>query len=165
MLKLKLQYFGHLMRTADSFERTWIWVDSGSWWWTGRPGLLRLMGSQRVGHNWVNWTEPMIGTVFTSLTPFTIKWHSTERRTKSCHREPLWLLLKAKCKENKRINEANRFVKHQGVPLKSPENSSFWFGPSFGEKCRGAGEPARRLQEAPRPQDASGPTYPGGDSP
>ena len=37
----------------------WIWVDSGSWWWTGRPGMLQFMGSQRVGHNWVtelNWT-------------------------------------------------------------------------------------------------------------
>ena len=30
----------------------WIWVNSGSWWWTGRPGMLRFMGSQRVGHNW-----------------------------------------------------------------------------------------------------------------
>ena len=86
MLKLKLQYFGHLMRRADSFEKpwrwermraggeaddrgwddwmasptqqTWVWVDSGSWWWTGRPGMLRFMGSQRVGHNWateLNW--------------------------------------------------------------------------------------------------------------
>ena len=36
----------------------WIWVNSGSWWWTGRPGVLRFMGSQRVGHDWVtelNW--------------------------------------------------------------------------------------------------------------
>ena len=30
---------------------TWVWVDSGSWWWTGRPGVLRFMGSQRVGHD------------------------------------------------------------------------------------------------------------------
>ena len=30
----------------------WVWVNSGSWWWTGRPGLLRFMGSQRVGHDW-----------------------------------------------------------------------------------------------------------------
>ena len=30
----------------------WVWVNSGSWWWTGRPDVLRLMGSQRVGHNW-----------------------------------------------------------------------------------------------------------------
>ena len=36
---------------------TWVWVNSGSWWWTGRPGILRFMGSQRVGHDWVNWTE------------------------------------------------------------------------------------------------------------
>ena len=87
MLKLKLQYFGHLMRRADSFEKTlmlgkiedrsrrgwqkirWLdgitdsmdmgWVDSGSWWCTGRPGMLGFMGSQRVGHNWateLNWT-------------------------------------------------------------------------------------------------------------
>ena len=37
---------------------TWVWVDSGSWWWTGRPGVLWFMGSQRVGHDWVtklNW--------------------------------------------------------------------------------------------------------------
>ena len=31
---------------------TWVWVNSGSWWWTGRPGVLRFMGSQRVGHGW-----------------------------------------------------------------------------------------------------------------
>ena len=39
---------------------TWVWVNSGCWWWTGRPGVLRFMGSQRVGHNWatqLNWTE------------------------------------------------------------------------------------------------------------
>ena len=38
----------------------WVWVNSGSWWWTGRPGVLRFMGSQRVGHYWMtelNWTE------------------------------------------------------------------------------------------------------------
>ena len=31
---------------------TWVWVSSGSWWWTGKPGVLQSMGSQRVGHNW-----------------------------------------------------------------------------------------------------------------
>ena len=39
---------------------TWVWVKSGSWWWTGRPGMLWFMGSQRVGHDWatgLNWTE------------------------------------------------------------------------------------------------------------
>ena len=37
---------------------TWVWVNSRSWWWTGRPGVLRFMGSQRVGHDWateLNW--------------------------------------------------------------------------------------------------------------
>ena len=37
---------------------TWVWVNSGSWWWTGRPGVLQSMGSQRVRHNWateMNW--------------------------------------------------------------------------------------------------------------
>ena len=87
-LKLKLWYFGHLMWRTASFEKTlilqmiegwrrrgrqrmrwleasptqwtWVWVDSSSWWWTGRPGVLWFMGSQRVGHDWVselNWTE------------------------------------------------------------------------------------------------------------
>ena len=81
MLELKLQYFGHLMWRADSLGRpwcwerlraggegddrgwdgwmalltrwTWVWVNSGSWWWTGRPGVLWFMGSQRVRHDWV----------------------------------------------------------------------------------------------------------------
>ena len=85
MLKLKLQYFDHLMWRVDSLEKTlmlggiggrrrrgqqrmrwldgitaWVWVSSGSWWWTGRPGVLRFMRSQRVGHNWateLNWTK------------------------------------------------------------------------------------------------------------
>ena len=88
MLKLKLQYSGHLMWRADSLEKTlmlgkiegrgegddrgwdgwmasltwwtWIWVNSGRWWWAGRPGMLRFTGSQSIGHDWVselNWTE------------------------------------------------------------------------------------------------------------
>ena len=78
LLKRKLQYFSHLMGKADSFEKTlmlgkteggegdnrewdgwmalltrwtWVWVSSGSWWWTGRPGVLKSMELQRVGHN------------------------------------------------------------------------------------------------------------------
>ena len=80
MLKLKLQYFGHLMWRVDSLEKTlmlggtrgggegddrrwdgwmasatewtWVWVYSGSWWWTGRPGMLRFMGLQRARQDW-----------------------------------------------------------------------------------------------------------------
>ena len=45
---------------ASPARWTWVWVNSGSWWWTGRPGVLQFMGSQRVGHDWateLNWTE------------------------------------------------------------------------------------------------------------
>ena len=84
MLKLNFQYSGHLMQRPDSFEKTLMlgkiegrkrrgrqrmrWLDgimdsmdmSGRWCWTGRPGMLLSMGSQRVRHNWatkLNWTE------------------------------------------------------------------------------------------------------------
>ena len=43
---------------ASPTQRTWVWVNSGSWWWTGRPGVLQVMGLQRVGHDWrteLNW--------------------------------------------------------------------------------------------------------------
>ena len=84
MLKPKLQYFGHLMQRDDSFEKTlmlvkiegrrrrrrqrmrwldgiptqwtWVWVNSKSWWWTGRPGVLQFMGSQ--SRTWLrDWTD------------------------------------------------------------------------------------------------------------
>ena len=45
---------------ASPTQWTWVWVNSGSWWWTGRPGVLRFMGSQRAGHDWVtewNWIQ------------------------------------------------------------------------------------------------------------
>ena len=82
MLKLKLQYFGHLMQRTDSLEKTWCWerLKAGgegdnwgwdgwmasltrwtwlsasfrSWWWTGKPGVLQSMGLQRVRHDWMS---------------------------------------------------------------------------------------------------------------
>ena len=45
---------------ASPTQWTLVWVNSGSWWWTGRSGILQFMGSQRVGHNWateLNWTK------------------------------------------------------------------------------------------------------------
>ena len=83
---------GHLMRRVDSLEKTlnlggigaggegdnrgwdgwmasltqwaWVWVDSGSWWWTGRPGVLRSIWSPRVRHDWateLNWMHIQTG--------------------------------------------------------------------------------------------------------
>ena len=46
---------------------TWVWVNSGSLWWTGRPSVLQSMGSHRVGHNWateLNWIEQGINIVY-----------------------------------------------------------------------------------------------------
>ena len=37
---------------ASPTQWTWVWVNSGSWWWTGRPGVLQSMGLQRVGQDW-----------------------------------------------------------------------------------------------------------------
>ena len=48
---------------ASPTQWTWVWVNSRSWWWTGRPGVLWFMGSQTVGYDWVtelNWTECLI---------------------------------------------------------------------------------------------------------
>ena len=45
---------------ASPIQWTWVWMDSRSWWWTGRPGRLWFMGLQTVGHDWateMNWTE------------------------------------------------------------------------------------------------------------
>ena len=50
---------------ASPTQWTWVWVNCRRWWWTGRPGMLWFMGSQRVGHNWAtesNWTEWTTGT-------------------------------------------------------------------------------------------------------
>ena len=91
MLKLKLQYFGYLMRRTDSLEKTlmlggiggrrrrgwqrtdvwmasltqwtWVWVNSGSWWWTGRSGVLWFMGLQTVGHGWMTELNWMINNI------------------------------------------------------------------------------------------------------
>ena len=98
MLKLKLQYFGHLMRRADSLEKTlmlekikdrrkrgqqrmrWldgitdsmdmVWVDSGSWWWTGRPACCNSWGHKELDTNeWLNWTYSHLRAYFSSVGP------------------------------------------------------------------------------------------------
>ena len=52
---------------ASLTQWTWVWANFGSWWWTGKPGTLQSMGSQRVGHDWateLNWILPMSGPSF-----------------------------------------------------------------------------------------------------
>ena len=88
MLKLKLQYLATWCKELTHLKRPWcwerlkaggerdnggwdgwmasltqwirVWVNSGSWWWARRPGVLQSMGSERVGHDWeteLNWTD------------------------------------------------------------------------------------------------------------
>ena len=55
---------------ASRTRWTWVWANSESWWWTGRPGMLPFMGSQRVGHDWateLNWQKlPFLTTWLTT---------------------------------------------------------------------------------------------------
>ena len=56
----------------------WVWVNSGSWWWTRRPGMLQSMGLQRVRHDWtteLNWTEALSTTYTAKLFEVNIKLH------------------------------------------------------------------------------------------
>jgi len=49
---------------------TWVWMNSGSWWWTGRPGVLQFIGLQRVRHDWateLNWIMSEVEHLFTCL--------------------------------------------------------------------------------------------------
>ena len=121
MLKLKLQYFGHLMRRTDSLGKTlmlaklkageegddrgwygwmasltqwtWVWVNSRSWWWTGRPGVLHSIGSQRVRHDGVtelSWSLTGISAtvssfVFQPLTLFHPVFWLAYFQKASCH--------------------------------------------------------------------------------
>ena len=51
-------------RMASPTRWAWVWASSGSWWWTGRPGVLQSMGSQRVAHDWateLNWFSLLLG--------------------------------------------------------------------------------------------------------
>ena len=55
---------------------TWVWVNPGSWWWTGKPGVLQPMGLQRVEHDWVtelNWTFDPISLTLCELIHFSEK--------------------------------------------------------------------------------------------
>ena len=65
---------------ASLTQWTWVWVDSGSWWWTGRPGVLWFMGSQIVEHDWtteLNWTAVILfltSSDFTFITKYIHNW-------------------------------------------------------------------------------------------
>ena len=90
---------------ASPNQWTWVWVNSGSWWWTGRPGVLQFMESQRVGHDWgteLTWTEQEEEGLYSecgrsvskTVKPQRTQTCQTGRGTDlSCHKESLLLML------------------------------------------------------------------------
>ena len=79
---------------------TWVWVNSGSWWWTGRPGVLQFMGLQRVRHDWateLNWTDDSL--IWNLLVPFIIE------RFKKSHVWRYWQCNKCLTTEHSSDNE------------------------------------------------------------
>ena len=60
---------------ASPTRWTWVWVSSGSWWWTGKPGMLQSMGSPRVWHDWVTEQKWTVRTCVLK----DLKWDSTRK--------------------------------------------------------------------------------------
>ena len=81
---------------ASRTRWTWVWVNSGSWWWTGSPGVLQFMGSQRVGHDWateLNWNTK-------NLYSNVLQLKKKKKRVTLIHKRgnnTCWLLLLAHC--------------------------------------------------------------------
>ena len=72
-----VQFFCVFLPMASLTWWMWVWMNSGSWWWIGRPGVLRFMGSQRVGHDWateLNWTERLSLGKAMAFHPSTLAW-------------------------------------------------------------------------------------------
>ena len=157
MLRLKLQYFGHLMGkthwkrpwcweglgaggegddrewdgwVASPTQQTWVWVDSGSWLWTGRPGMLQFMGSQSrtqlsdwTEQNWsdvspqmrdfINWGEGLV-TVFYILSQYfcpVCAWKLLLLPTNMTLSVVLWNISFMMChKYTKMVSEQHQFI-------------------------------------------------------
>ena len=122
VLKLKLQYSGHLMWRTKSLEKTlilgktegkrrrdnrgwagwvasltpcsWLWVNSGRQWRTGKSGMLQFMGLQRVGHDWVTEQQPLFIYPFFYLMGIWFMWvFSFFNHWKYCHDICLYMCL------------------------------------------------------------------------
>ena len=63
---------------ASPTRWTWVWVSSGSWWWTGKPGVLQFMVLQRVRHDWAtelpDWTDSQINKYLLKTTRSVVRW-------------------------------------------------------------------------------------------
>ena len=78
---------------ASLIQWTWVWVNSRSWWWTGRPRVLRFMGLQRVGHDWAThliWSDCLSGH-FLPVDPY-FKTHASNQSRWHCIPVFAWTL-------------------------------------------------------------------------
>ena len=77
---------------ASPTQWTWVWVNSGSWWWTGRPGMLWFMGSQRIRHDWATGLNTHVPIPFQILLPFRLL-HNIEQSSLCYTVGPCWLCI------------------------------------------------------------------------
>ena len=108
---------------------TRVWVNSGRWWWTGRPGVLCFMGSQRVGHV-SDWTE-LIGSLFLTNVSYKCK-PLTTRETESwraCGQQPMWMVFKnvgeLKLFSSTQNKRNKRWNMHESPPQCTPSLVAF----------------------------------------
>ena len=81
-------------RMASLTRWTWVWVNSGSWWWTGRSGMLWFVGSQRVGPDWatkLNWSLRYSICQMIMDTPLPSLQDCVENQIRPCQLIPLQL--------------------------------------------------------------------------
>ena len=150
MLNVKSQYFGHLTHFKRSWcweglraggkgddrwwdgwmasptQWTWVWVKSGSWWWTGRPGVLRFMGSQRVLHNWateLKWTDSLHWAPGTNII---IQCHTSitsQLKTKQCVICYIVFFLPWQLLKHEAAPKATSILSETDIELRSPANT------------------------------------------
>ena len=139
---------------ASPTQWTWVWVNSGSWWWTGRHGVLQSMGSQRVGHDWateLNWTGD---------TDMTVSWDGRQvsssnvsrlvwipgkpERLSGCHRAGKELSSRWERKEG--VLFSGRTLSGLRSPLAAPAEPGAGdeMDPRTGTVPGGASQPARQ---------------------
>ena len=102
----------------------WVSVNSGSWWWTGRPGVLQFMGSQSVGHDWaseLNWTE---------------QWRSVKNPTLWRWDPTLWILYEGPHGAIREDVISNDITYTQGISCVQGRRVGTWLAATSGSEIR-----------------------------
>ena len=108
-------------RIASPTQWTWFWVDFASWWWTGRPGVLRFMGSQRVGHDWVTELTGWHRTVFLQQPAGPPQWNSAGEPGERQPQHLLWHVMGLKSPPGRpifRLKKKKPYAFYKATPTK-----------------------------------------------